>query len=521
MKLLRSTLRKIIRESILMEVPLDDFEYLAQSDDDVMVREEVANYFKAIPQSVNIYVAHTDDLSWAHRLPNEIQGKVSGFKSRGQVTLTDISNIGKLYPQIQRAMNPEGINLLYVYPKSFEVPAGGDTFVADVNAHYLAHDLHHMLEGATGLGRREKDKFSSLIKEYLMELVWLSHGGGSMEAEQVRDTMKRTGRRLGVANTNLLMSELFPGIKLPSGDFDLFGDVFADYLKNDGDLVLGVPEQLDYDGTVIELNPDSKHDQRAQQYEKKFKDLFGTVLDPLKGKVAMFNIFEVESRETERARKQAEEKMQVDHGPLIDLIKAIGGEFKYFDESYKEEGVEELIFDTGLKPEKAVRGVEEFKTQFPKEVESIESLGYKITSAFDGFGTNPIEIRLQKNHVNESALREFIREQVLTTILPPEKEFVSGPDVLAGYVVVRDSHDKNIIAYAPITRTDGPDRPFLVRTTDTTWAVPHGIVKIIYPEVEDVFNFVDSKEDWNDLGPGDRGEVGLFEWEWVKNEPTT
>jgi hypothetical protein len=407
---------KFLREyisNLLMEVPLDDFEYLTQDDDNVMVREEVADYFKAIPQSVNIYVAHTDDLSWAHRLPNEIQGKVSGFKSRGQVTLTDISNIGKLYPQIQKAMNPEGINLLYVYPKSFEVPAGADTFIADVNAHYLAHDLHHMLEGVPSLGSREKDKFSSLIKEYLMELVWLSHGGGSMEAEQVRDTMKRTGRRLGVANTNLLMSELFPGIKLPSGDFDLFGDIFADYLKNDGNLVLGVPEQLDYDGEVIELNPDSKHDQRAQQYEKKFKDLFDTVLDPLKGKVAMFNIFEVESRETERARKQAEEKMQVNHGPLIDLIKSMGGEFKYFDESYKEEGVEELIFDTGLKSEKGIMGLKEFTPQFPKEAESIEALGYKITSAFDGFGRDPVEIRLQKKTTNESVIRGYIRELLI------------------------------------------------------------------------------------------------------------
>ena len=410
----QSTLREYVRD-LIMEVPLDDFEYIAKDDEDVMVREEVANYFKAIPQSVNIYVAHTDDLSWAHRLPNEIQGKVSGFKSRGQVTLTDISNIGKLYPQIQKAMNPNGINLLYVYPKSFEVPAGADTFVADVNPHYLAHDLHHMLEGVPGLGSREKDKFSSLIKEYLMELVWLSHGGGSMEAEQVRDTMKRSGRRLGVADTNHLMSELFPGIKLPSGDFDLFGDIFADYLKNDGNLVLGVPEQLDYDGVVIELNPDSKHDQRAQQYEKKFKDLFDTVLDPLKGKVAMFNIFEVEHQGIERARKQAEEKMQVDHGPLIDLIKAMGGEFKYFDESYQEEGTEELVFGTGLKSEKGVMGLEQFTAQFPEEVKSIESLGYKITSAFDGFGQSPVEIRLQKNAINESIVREYIKSVLIST----------------------------------------------------------------------------------------------------------
>jgi hypothetical protein len=393
-----------------MEVPLDDFEYIAKDDEDVMVREEVADYFKAIPQSVNIYVAHTDDLSWAHRLPNEIQGKVSGFKSRGQVALTDIANVGKLYPQIQKAMNPEGINLLYVYPKSFEVPAGADTFVADVNPHYLAHDLHHMLESTKGLGSKDKDAFTSLIKEYLMELVWLSHGGGSTEAEQVRDTIKRTGRRLGVADANHLMSELFPGVKLPSGDFDLFGDIFADYLKNDGNLVLGVPEQLDYDGVVIELSPDSKHDQRAQQYEKKFKDLFDTVLDPLKGKVALFNIFEVESRETERAKKQAEEKMQVDHGPLLDHIKSMGGEFKYFDESHQEEGVEELIFGTGLKSEKGVRDLEQFTAQFPKEVERIEALGYKIKSAFDGFGRDPVEIRLQKKvNMKENILRKYIR----------------------------------------------------------------------------------------------------------------
>ena len=401
-----------------MEVPLDDFEYLKQDDDDVMVREEVANYFKAIPQSVNIYVAHTDDLSWAHRLPNEIQGKVSGFKSRGQVTLTDISNIGKLYPQIQKAMNPQGINLLYVYPKSFEVPAGADTFVADVNAHYLAHDLHHMLEGAPGLGSREKDKFSSLVKEYLMELVWLSHGGGTMEAEQVRDSMKHSGRRLGVSNPDVLLGEMFPGVNLPSGDFDLFGDIFADYLKNDGDLVLGVPEQLSMkNGDIIELRPGPKHDQRAQQYEKKFKDVFDTVLDPLKGKVAMFNIFEVESRQIEKARKQAEEKMQADHAPLLNHIKSIGGEFKYFRESHDEDGVFELVFETGLWPKDDKRGKpgqvtnpKEFIQQFPEEAKKIEDLGYKISGAFDGFGLEDVEIRLRKVTMKENILRRYVRQ---------------------------------------------------------------------------------------------------------------
>jgi hypothetical protein len=122
--------------------------------------------------------------------------------------------------------------------------------------------------------------------------------------------------------------------------------------------------------------------------------------------------------------------------------------------------------------------------------------------------------------------REYISE-LLSAIdsdsrsTPPEEEFVDGPDQLAGYIVVRDNHDRNIIAYAPITRTDGPDRPFLVRTTDTNWHIPFGIVRIIYPGVEDVFNQIDSKLDWRNLGIGDRGTVGLYEWEWVEDEPTS
>ena len=121
-------------------------------------------------------------------------------------------------------------------------------------------------------------------------------------------------------------------------------------------------------------------------------------------------------------------------------------------------------------------------------------------------------------------LREYIREQLAADLdsrpTPPEKEFIDGPDLFAGFIVVRDNHDRNLIAYAPITRTDGPDRPYLVRTTDTSWNIPFGLVRAIYPEVQDVFNHVDSKEDWRNLGPGDRGEVGLYEWEWSLDEPS-
>jgi hypothetical protein len=121
--------------------------------------------------------------------------------------------------------------------------------------------------------------------------------------------------------------------------------------------------------------------------------------------------------------------------------------------------------------------------------------------------------------ITKGQLRRIIREQLGTPSqnLPPyEPEFVEGEDEPAGYIVVRDSHDKIVIATAPIVRTDGPDRPFLVRTTDTRWSVPFGIVRAVYPGVEDVFNWVDSKENWENLGPGDRGEVGLYEWEWIE-----
>lgn len=163
---------------------------------------------------------------------------------------------------------------------------------------------------------------------------------------------------------------------------------------------------------------------------------------------------------------------------------------------------------------------------------------------------NPIE-ESKKITINESYLRQIIREELEVHMAPEnldaldseeayglgyqakdsymdqdsrptptEEEFVDGPDRLAGYIVVRDNHDHQLIAHAPITQTDGPDRPFLVRTTDTKWHIPHNMVRLVYPGIEDVLNWVDSKQDWRGLGPGDRGSVGNFEWDWVEQEPS-
>jgi len=145
-----------------------------------------------------------------------------------------------------------------------------------------------------------------------------------------------------------------------------------------------------------------------------------------------------------------------------------------------------------------------------------------------------VGLQKDKNMKTENFLRKYIREtlcefinQPIGTVdgddprpTPSEEEFVTGQDILAGYIVVSDSHDNIIVGYAPITRTDGPDRPFLVRTTDTKWLIPFGMVRALYPQVEDTFNWVDSKEDWRDLGVGSRGTVGNFSWEWLENEPT-
>ena len=128
-----------------------------------------------------------------------------------------------------------------------------------------------------------------------------------------------------------------------------------------------------------------------------------------------------------------------------------------------------------------------------------------------------------------SQLRKLVREELDQHFTwdgdtdprptPTEKEFVDGPDTPAGFIIVKDAYDHTPIAYAPIVQTDGPDRPFLVRTTDTRWVIPFWTVRLIYPKVQDAFNAVDSKHDWHDLGPGDTGTEGEFEWEWVESEP--
>ena len=75
-------------------------------------------------------------------------------------------------------------------------------------------------------------------------------------------------------------------------------------------------------------------------------------------------------------------------------------------------------------------GVEEFAQQFPKEVEGIESLGYKITSAFDGFGSNPVEIRLKKATMNETLIREYISTILRESFLSHSYEPIVGDAVI-------------------------------------------------------------------------------------------
>ena len=118
--------------------------------------------------------------------------------------------------------------------------------------------------------------------------------------------------------------------------------------------------------------------------------------------------------------------------------------------------------------------------------------------------------------LTEQKLRRLVMEELETSKLP--EEFATGDDELGGYIVVYDSEDHDAIASAPIMRTDGPDRPFLVRTTDTRWNVGHGIVKVIYQDVLDVFNSIDSEYNWEELDVGDTGTHGNFQWEWSEDD---
>lgn len=124
--------------------------------------------------------------------------------------------------------------------------------------------------------------------------------------------------------------------------------------------------------------------------------------------------------------------------------------------------------------------------------------------------------------LTHSQLRRLIREELETSWdgdedprpTPTEPNFVNGPDTYSGYILVSDSTTGRRLAAAPIYVTDGPDRPYLVRTTDTHWYVPHEEVRVMYPEIEEVFNAIDSKFDWRTLGPGDSDQMGGLTWSW-------
>ena len=108
-------------------------------------------------------------------------------------------------------------------------------------------------------------------------------------------------------------------------------------------------------------------------------------------------------------------------------------------------------------------------------------------------------------------LQKIIQE--VTGDLP--KEFSDSlEDEAAGYISIFDPKGDNLIAQAPIVRTDGPDRPYLVRTTDTHWEVEHWIVELIYPQIEEIFNHVDSELNWNTLNLGSAGKHNGLVWKW-------
>ena len=80
-EIMENVLGEYIR-SLLTEVPIGDVEWV---DDDypkkskkepLFTAAELEDYFKGIPETVNVYIAHTDDFRWAAKLPYGNTGKM-------------------------------------------------------------------------------------------------------------------------------------------------------------------------------------------------------------------------------------------------------------------------------------------------------------------------------------------------------------------------------------------------------------------------------------------------------------
>ena len=429
--------RVYVRE-LLMEVPLDDFGYVTpqKKDASVVVKGELADYFKDIPQTVNVYIAHTDDLNWARKIPGEISSKLPDHvQGRGTTQITDVSGVAKSYPQLARELDGSVINLLYVYSKSYLT---SDRFVVDVSPHYIAHDLHHIFELQRDKGdvpERLQDRFKETLTAYLNELLMYVLGPNSDEYKAASKALDYFGRRFGVneAEGRKFYSEIFPGYDFVSGESDLLADAFAAFLKSGKEIKLGIPSSWkgatgSYANRVdreIQIPNNAVTQDIATDHSKDLQHLLEDLMEPLVGKVGIFNVFEVGSTDRKRAEAESKGMARKKYPELFD----------YFDEQ-DAKFLEFSGFATGRPlvvefphpdPGKDIWKVEDYAAFKPDVVAKLGSLGFDITEASTGFGFEDDEgiklYLLPLKTVNESTIpagivkEELLRRHVRAVLL--------------------------------------------------------------------------------------------------------
>ena len=397
-ELTENLLVDVIRH-LLVEVPLDDFGYVTpqKKGEPVIIKGELTDYFKDIPQSVNVYVAHTDDLNWAQRVPSGQSDKLPDHVyGRGITEISDVSGVAKRYPQLAQKMDGSAINLLYVYPKTYL--AGGDEFVPDVNPHYIAHDLHHIFELQNRnqeVGGVGKDKFRQILNDYLDELLLAILGPHDPEYKAASRALGNVGRKFGVtdAEAKRFYSEIFPGHDFVSSEVDLLGDAFAAYLKSGKKIQLGIPTAWrgttgDYRKEVdrnIQIPNNALTQAVANDYSKELQDLLDTLMEPLVGKVGIFNIFQVGSKDKDKAIESMKGAGRKKYPDLFAYFDDQGAKFEIFSD-YDERGKALVVEFPHPAPGEDVWEVEDYAALKPDIVAKLSELGFEIVEASTGFG---------------------------------------------------------------------------------------------------------------------------------------
>jgi hypothetical protein len=427
-----SMIREYLR-CLLTEVPIGDVEWVEDDDypekpkkEPLFTAAELEDYFEGIPETVNIYIAHTDDFRWAAKLPYGNTGKIPDHIGRGTTAIMNVSDISKKYPLLAATLDPSAINLLYVYPKTFAISSSTGGFVPDVTPHYIGHDLHHILElhGRGDVDKQMEDEFTKVVKNYIDELLMATLGPHSEEYKDASSALERAGRGFGSNEARTMYTEMFPDADLVSGDPDLWGDLFSYFLKSGGKVRLGTPAEFAYDKKFakyeyapenIPIRQDAMTKSIAADYAKEFEKLLGGLLTPLVGKVGVFNAFHPRTEDKSRASEEIDKQVRERHQQIFDYFGTLGGEWqggrKIEDKpAHHFSGMDDTSGEKFL-------NLDKFKEMFPDVNAKIESLGYDVLAAGKDFNweddVDTFHVYVHKRPTNESLIREYTKSMLI------------------------------------------------------------------------------------------------------------